>query len=1038
MVNTGGSATADITQRALNLSFTSANKVYDGTTATTVVIGDNRVAGDVLTASANAAFADKNAGSGKTVNVQNATLSGTDAANYALVNTGGSATADISQRALNLSFTSNNKVYDGTTATTVGIVDNRVAGDVLSASANAAFADKNAGVGKTINVQNATLSGTDAANYTLVNTGGITTADITQRALNLSFTGANKVYDGTTAATVGIVDNRIAGDVLTASANAAFADKNAGSGKTVNVQNAMLSGTDAANYTLVNTGGSATADITQRALNLSFTSANKVYDGTTATTVVIGDNRVAGDVLTASANAAFADKNAGSGKTVNVQNATLSGTDAANYALVNTGGSATADISQRALNLSFTSNNKVYDGTTATTVGIVDNRVAGDVLSASANAAFADKNAGVGKTINVQNATLSGTDAANYTLVNTGGITTADITQRALNLSFTGANKVYDGTTAATVGIVDNRIAGDVLTASANAAFADKNAGSGKTINVQNASLSGVDAGNYRLDQPGGTATGNISQATLVLGNLQASDKVYDATLAASVSGSLGGIIGRDTVSLAGGMGAFADRNVGSGKTVTVSGFGLAGQDAGNYVLNATGGVAQASIVQRALSTWIGNSGGLWSDAANWADGVAPSGSNVLAANLAGNAGSVVVYNAAAGDTVLGSLSTRGGLQIGGGSLTLQSGLDLTASGLTISGGSLLMQGALSVGSYVQSGGLLAGSGNLLVANSFNQLAGAINLNGNLAINQASGDLRVAGLSGNSISLNASGGQISQSGAIVASALTTQSQSGTLLTHTGNQVRSFTASNSGAGGITLINSTRPAQLVLGSLATGAGNIVIDNQGGIESHAINANGGNVSLTAHSPVHVQGVISGNDISLDASTEVAFGSDARVNATRDLSVTAGTDITLDGAAALNAGNKLTMTAARSVLMNGASTMDVQAAGAMAVLAQNGDLTALSDVRINTRGAPLSLLAPNGRVSVPDSVIVRQDAAAEVPSSLLDAAKNYLTAVTQQYSPANAGGGSNNNGDALLVSVKPEQKSDGKKNGIQKTYCN
>ena len=60
------------------------------------------------------------------------------------------------------------------------------------------------------------------------------------------------------------------GDVLTATATGAFADKNAGSGKTVTVQSASLSGTDAANYTLGNTGGTATADITQRTLNLGF------------------------------------------------------------------------------------------------------------------------------------------------------------------------------------------------------------------------------------------------------------------------------------------------------------------------------------------------------------------------------------------------------------------------------------------------------------------------------------------------------------------------------------------------------------------------------------------------------------------------------------------------------------------------------------------------------------------------------------------------------------------------------------------------
>ena len=239
-------------------------------------VGDNRIAGDMLTASASAVFGDKNAGSGKTVTVQNASLSGTDAGNYAIVNTGGTANADIAQRGLDLSFAAVNKVYDGTIDAALIIGDNRIAGDVLTASASAAFGDKNAGSGKTVTVRNASLSGTDAGNYAIVNNGGVTTADIAQRGLTLSFTGVNKVYDGATGAAVTIGDDRIAGDMLAASASAAFGDKNAGSGKTVTVQDASLSGTDAGNYAIVNTGGSTTASIAQRVLTLSFAGVNKV------------------------------------------------------------------------------------------------------------------------------------------------------------------------------------------------------------------------------------------------------------------------------------------------------------------------------------------------------------------------------------------------------------------------------------------------------------------------------------------------------------------------------------------------------------------------------------------------------------------------------------------------------------------------------------------------------------------------------------------------------------------------------------------
>src|SRR6185369_10777739 len=153
--------------------------------------------------------------------------------------------------------------------------------------------------GKTVSVSGVSISGTDAGNYTFSNTTASTTADITARALTVSATGVNKVYNGTTSATVTLTDNRVAGDSLTDSyTTATSADKNVGSGKTVSVSGVSISGTDAGNYTFSNTTASTTADITARALTVSATGVNKVYNGTTSATVTLTDNRVAGDSLT--------------------------------------------------------------------------------------------------------------------------------------------------------------------------------------------------------------------------------------------------------------------------------------------------------------------------------------------------------------------------------------------------------------------------------------------------------------------------------------------------------------------------------------------------------------------------------------------------------------------------------------------------------------------------------------------------------------------------------------------------------------------
>ncbi|WP_374581737.1 YDG domain-containing protein [Pseudoduganella sp.] len=595
------STSADITARTLNISIAGSNKVYDGGTGITVSFSDDRVQGDVLAVNGSGTFADKNVGTGKTIQVGAVTLSGADAGNYTVSGAVATTTGNITQRTLVVNAVGSNKVYDGTTAATATLGDDRVAGDLLTVTGgSAAFLDKNAGSGKALVVNGISLSGADKDNYVLASSTASGSADITARSLAVSATGVNRVYDGSTAASVNFGDNRVAGDDLALSGNAAFADKNAGNGKTVSVSGITLSGADASNYTLSATTASTTANITQRALAVTASAAGKVYDQTTAASATLADNRVSGDALTLGYGAAaFSDKNAGNGKTVNVTGITLGGTDAANYTLAATSASTTANITPRTLTATATGGNKVYDGTVAAVVTYADNRLAGDVLSVSGNAAYADKNAGNGKAITVSGLTLSGADAANYALGASTATASGNITQRTLNVSTNGSTKVYDGTTTAQLSFADDRVAGDTLVLSGSGSYADKNAGTGKTVNATGITLGGADAANYQLASITATGTGSITRRTLTV-NVTAADKVYDGSTSTSVSLSGDNRIAGDQLSLSGGSGSFADKNVGSNKAVNLSGVSVSGADAGNYTVSVIAN-STASITPRAL-----------------------------------------------------------------------------------------------------------------------------------------------------------------------------------------------------------------------------------------------------------------------------------------------------------------------------------------------------------------------------------------------------------------------------------------------------
>src|SRR5205807_18151 len=160
----------------------------------------------------------------------------------------------------------------------------------------------------------------------------------------------------------------------------------------------------------------------------------------------------------------------------------------------------------RALTITATGVNKVYDGTTTASVTLSDNRVNGDSLSTSyTTATFGTKDVGDGKAVSVSGISISGTDAGNYT-VNPTASTTANITKRALTVSATGVDKIYDGTTVATATLSNNAVSSDDVSASyTSASFDDKNVGTNKPVTVSGISLSGADTGNYTFNTTAAT-----------------------------------------------------------------------------------------------------------------------------------------------------------------------------------------------------------------------------------------------------------------------------------------------------------------------------------------------------------------------------------------------------------------------------------------------------------------------------------------------------------------------------------------------------
>jgi hypothetical protein len=357
------------------------------------------------------------------------------------------------------------------------------------------------------------------------------TLTVSKVALTVSgITASNKVYDAKTTATLNtsnaVLSGVLSGDNVTLSAAGArgtFSDKNVGVAKTVSLSGLTISGTNSANYSL--TQPATSANITAASLTVTAKGANKVYDGTAVASVTLSDNRYLGDSLSDSyISAVFTNKVVGTAKLITVSGISISGTDATNYALANTSATTTANITAAPLTVSgITASNKIYDAKTTATLNVaaavLNGPVGGDVLAlvtTNAKGVFGNKNIGANKAVTISGITVTGTNAANYSL--TQPATTASITAASLTVTAKGVNKVYDGTTSATVTLTDNRLSGDSLTDSyLGAAFTNGVVGTNITILVTGIAVKGTDSGNYNLQNTNATATANITAAKLLV-----------------------------------------------------------------------------------------------------------------------------------------------------------------------------------------------------------------------------------------------------------------------------------------------------------------------------------------------------------------------------------------------------------------------------------------------------------------------------------------------------------------------------------------
>ena len=185
----------------------------------------------------------------------------------------------------------------------------------------------------------------------------------------------------------------------------------------------------------------------------------------------------------------------------------------------------------------ISASNKTYDGTTTATLNgtnaVISGKVDGDDLSVSATGAFADKDAGTGKTVKISSITLTGNDKDNYVLASTGNQTTtsANISKKALTVTADDKSVSYGDAaptyTASYSGFVSDESKSNL---SGSLSFSCSYTSSSNT-GTYSIMPSGYTSSNYNISYNNGTLTVTEADIDYTGGTITYDQNGYDITL---------------------------------------------------------------------------------------------------------------------------------------------------------------------------------------------------------------------------------------------------------------------------------------------------------------------------------------------------------------------------------------------------------------------------------------------------------------------------------------------------------------------------
>ncbi|NII23440.1 T9SS type A sorting domain-containing protein, partial [Pseudoflavitalea sp. X16] len=359
--------------------------------------------------------------------------------------------------------------------------------------------------------------------------------------------------------------------------------RNVGTNKTLTASGLVINdGNGGNNYTVTyatNTAGVISA----RDIHVTAQSDNRIYNGTTSSAVApVVDPLQTGDVIGTAPTQVYDTRNVGTGKTLTASGLVINDGNSGNnynilYAPDNTG-----VISARDIHVTAQTDSRVYNGTTSSAIApVVESLQTGDAIGTAPTQVFDTRNVGTNKSLIASGLMISdGNSGNNYNILyspdNTGVISARDI-----HVTAQSDNRIYNGTTSSAVApVVDPVQTGDAIGTVPTQVYDTRNVGTGKILTASGLVINDGNSGNnynvlYNPDNTGVISVRDIHVTA------QPDNRIYNGTTSSAVAPVVDPLQTGDAIGTAPTQ-EYDTRNVGTNKTLTVSGLVINDGNGGN------------------------------------------------------------------------------------------------------------------------------------------------------------------------------------------------------------------------------------------------------------------------------------------------------------------------------------------------------------------------------------------------------------------------------------------------------------------------